>query len=387
MKDFPISKRAGNVKKSVILEIDVLARSLEAQGKPVTKLHIGNMWQRTDELIISKAHEAMLAGRTGYEGVASCIPELGEALVDYWKRKYGVTIEKEWIVTGPSIGLLNQTLDCLLEPGKRVGIPIPAWEVYYSQVSETLAAQETVPMDFSEGRWRMPSFSGKAMDLFLINDPHNPTSSVLDEKSREKILTGLSETHAPIMVDMAYDNLYWDCDFKPLLQYHEIADRVITVGSFSKSLRMAGWRIGYLISSNEDFLDVFRHKVRKDWTCAPPFTQYAAAYGLSREFEHRQREWCETVKRISKKTVETLRSSGIVCTEPEGTIYVFANVGADSAEFSNHLIKNHGIAVVPGKCFGENASEWIRMTPVAVPEEKLDPAIETISEAAQVFHT
>lgn len=384
MASLNLSKRAASIKRSEILEIDNLTRSLEARKRSVTKLHIGNMWQRTDELIIAKAHEAMLAGRTGYEGVGSCVPEFGQALVEYWKRRYGVSIEKEWIITGPSIGLLNQTLDCLLEQGRRIGIITPAWEAYYSQISETLAAERVIPMEFSEGRWSVPRFSGKGLDLFLMNDPNNPTSSVLDEKSREAIISGVLETEVPIIADLTYDNLYWDCDFKPLLQYGEVADRVITVGSFSKSHRMAGWRMGYIISSNEEFLNVFRHKVRKDWTCVPPFIQYAAAYGLSREFEPRLKEWCATVRGISRKAVGILTSFGLECTEPHGTIYVFANVCTDSVKFAKHLIDAHGIAIVPGRYF-ENATEWVRITTVSVPEDKLYPALETIGNTYQKF--
>ena len=378
MNTISVSKRALSTRKSEILEIDTRVRLLEAKKKQVTKLHIGNMWQKTDESIISKAHEAMLSGRTGYEGVASSIPEFSEALIDYWKRKFGVTIESSWIITGPSIGLLNQTMDCILELGKKIGVLTPSWEAYSSQISETLATEKAIAMDYSNGRWTMPSFSAKDLDLFLMNDPNNPTTSVLDEQSRQAIISAMSRTEAPIISDLAYDNLYWDCDFKPMLQYSEIADRVISIGSFSKSLRMAGWRIGYLISSDEKFLGVLRHKIRKDWTCASPFIQYAAAYGLSREFEPRQREWCSTVRRICIKSAEILRSFGVECTEPKGTIYVFARVEMDSVKFSNLLIDSHGIATVPGKYSGENATDWIRITPVAVPEEKLYPALETI---------
>jgi aspartate/methionine/tyrosine aminotransferase len=382
-----LSTRAANIKRSGILEIDDLARSLEAQKKQVTKLHIGNMWQRTDDLIISKAHEAMLSGRTGYEAVGSCIPEFADALVDYYKRKYGVRVEKEWIITGPSVGLTNQTVDCLLQARRKVGIVTPAWEVYFSQVSETLATVKPIPMKFSEGSWSVSEFSGKGTDLFVMADPNNPTSSVLDEESRQTIISGVSETKSPIIVDLAYDNLYWDCDFKPLLQYDEIADRVIAIGSFSKSHRMAGWRMGYLVSSNKKFLATMRDKVRKDWTCVPPFIQCAAAYGLSSEFEQHIMEWRETVRKISKKTVEILKSFGLECVEPQGTIYAFANVGMNSVKFARQLLDVHGIATVPGKYFGENAARWIRITTVAVPEERLYPAVETIGRLYQNSRT
>jgi aspartate/methionine/tyrosine aminotransferase len=294
-----------------------------------------------------------------------------------------VDIDKDWIITGPSMGLLNQTMDCLLEPGKKIAILTPAWEVYFSQISETLATEFAIPMKYSAGHWIVSTFPGKGVDLFLTNDPNNPTSSVFDEKSRQAIISAASETEAPIICDMAYDNLYWDCDFRPLLKYNEVADRVIAFGSFSKSHRMAGWRIGYMLSSNREFLTIMRHKIRKDWTCAPPFTQYAAAYGLSEEFESLEREWCATVRRICMKSVEVLRSFGIECTEPKGTIYVFAKVGVDSVDFSNHLIEAHGIATVPGKYFGGNAVDWLRITPLAVPEDELYPALETIGREYQ----
>ncbi|HKM78359.1 MAG TPA: pyridoxal phosphate-dependent aminotransferase [Candidatus Bathyarchaeia archaeon] len=378
-----LSERARNVRKSKIFEIDNLTQSIEARKQLVTRLHIGNMWLNTDDQIIGKAHEALLAGRTGYEAIGSCIPEFAEALVDYWKRKYSVSIEKDWIIAGPTTGLLNQTIDALLQRGRMARIVIPAWDPYFSQVSETLATQKYIPMEYSGESWRIPEFSGKGTDLFIVNDPNNPTSSVLDEKSRQAIISAVSETKAPIIADFAYDHLYWDCDFKPLLQYDEIFDRTIVVGSFSKSHRMAGWRMGYLISSDKHLLVTLRKKVGKDWCCTPPFIQYAAAYGLSSEFEPRINTWRDTIKRTSRKANEVLRSFGVECAKPEGTIYVFANVRCDSVKFAKRLIEEYGIATLPGKFLGENARNWIRLTTVSVPEEKLYPALETIGRVYQ----
>jgi aspartate/methionine/tyrosine aminotransferase len=92
------------------------------------------------------------------------------------------------------------------------------------------------------------------------------------------------------------------------------------------------------------------------------------------------------VKRTSKKTIETLASYGIGCVEPQGTIYVFANVRTDSVKFANLLLEKHSIATVPGRYFGDNAPEWIRITPVAVPEERLCPALETIGKTYKTQH-
>lgn len=378
-----LSERARNARKSDILEIDNLTKSLEAKRRPIVKLHMGNMWQKTDDLIIAKAHEAMLAGRTGYEAIGTCTSEFADALVEYWKRKYGVSLEKEWIIAGSSMGLLNQTIDALLQPGRTASIVIPAWDFYFSQIGETMAAQKYIPMEYSEGGWIVPEFSGKGSDLFIINDPNNPTTSVLDERGRQAFISAVSETKAPVITDLAYDHLYWDCDFKPLLQYDEIADRTIVVGSFSKSHRMPGWRMGYLISADKKLVDILRRKASKDWCCVPPFIQYAAAYGLSREFEAHIDEWRETVKRAAGKTARILRSFGVECAEPKGTIYVFANVQGDSVKFAKQLLEENGIATLPGRFLGENAGNWIRITTVAVPEEKLYPAIEMIGRAYQ----
>jgi aspartate/methionine/tyrosine aminotransferase len=377
-----LSNRARNVRKSQIIELDRLTK-LEAQKNPVTQLHLGNTWQRTDDLIIAKAHEALLAGRTGYEALGTCTSEFGDALVEYWKRKYSVSIEKEWIIAGPLTGLLNQTIDSLLERGRMASIVTPAWDPYFSQIGETQASQKYIPMEYSEGRWRLPEFSCKGTDLFILNDPNNPTSNVLDEDGRQAILSAVSDMKGPIIADLAYDQLYWDCDFKPLIQYDEVADRTIVVGSFSKSHRMAGWRMGYLISSDNQLIEVLRRKVEKDWCCIPPFIQYAAAYGLSREFEPRVDMWRNAIKNASRKTTEVLRSFGVECVEPEGTIYVFANVECDSVGFAKQLIEDDKIAVMPGKFLGENASNWIRITTVAVPEEKLYPAMEKMGRAFQ----
>jgi aspartate/methionine/tyrosine aminotransferase len=378
-----LSQRARSVSKSGIVEVENQVSLLEANKRRVIKLHIGNTWDKTDNLIIAKAHEALLAGRTGYEAIGTCTPEFADALVEYWKRKYNVHIEREWIIAGPLTGLLNQTIDALLQPGRRVSILTPAWDLYFSQISETQASQRYVPMEYFNKNWRAPKFSGKGSDLFIVNDPNNPTSSVFDEESRQAVISALSETKAPVITDLAYDQLYWDCDFKPLLRYGEIADRTIVVGTFSKSHKMGGWRMGYLISSDDSLIDVLRRKASNDWCLTPPFIQYAAAYGLSREFEPHIEQWREKVKRISKKTTEMLRSFGVECTEPKGTIYVFAKIGKDSVAFCKRLLADHGIATIPGTSMGENAKQWIRITTVSVPEEKLYPAIETIGHTYQ----
>lgn len=384
-----LSERALNIKRSEILAIGRKIKEEENKGKELIKLHIGDTYKKTPKEIIEKAKGALDLGRTGYESVGEAIPELKEAVKKYLKREYGVSYEEDNIIAGPSIGLLNQTLDSLLQKGRKCGIITPAWEVYWSQVSETLAQIEEIPTLEEDGVWKIKKENLKQLenlDALILNNPNNPTASKFEKEDLDTLISELDGEDFPIIEDLAYDRLCWS-SLTPLFKYEEVRNRTIIIGSFSKNYRMTGWRVGYCVIPEKELLEKLREKARKDWICVPPFIQYAAAYALSEEFKPKQEEWKNEVKETSLYVFNKLKDMGIECCKPLGTIYLFIKINSPSIKFVDRLIEKYRVSAVPGIYFGSNGEGYFRITTVSTIREKLDEGIERIARALKEYQT
>lgn len=383
------SERAMNIRKSEILAIGRKVKEMEGKGKEVIKLHIGDTYKKTPIEIVEKAKEALDSGRTGYEHIGGAIPELKEAVKRYLKREYGVSCEEDNIIAGPSIGLLNQTFDCILQQGKKCGMITPAWEVYWSQISETLAQIKQIPASEDDGVWRIKKEGlGELenLDALILNNPNNPTASKFEKEDLDELVSELDGKDFPIIEDLCYDRLCWS-PLTPLFKYKEVRNRTIAIGSFSKSYRMTGWRVGFAVVPEKKLLEKLQEKARKDWTCVPPFIQYAAAYALSEDFKPKQVEWKNEVKETSLYAFKKLEDMGMVCCKPLGTIYLFIKINSPSVKFVDYLIEKYRVSAVPGIYFGSNGEGYFRITTVSTTTENLDEGIERIAEAWKEYQT
>lgn len=359
-----------NLKESGILTFSKKARELQTKGTDIIRLDMGDINLRTPPDVGKWAIEALEEGHTHYEGVSKGIPELREAICDHYRKSYGVKFNPEEVVVTPgAMAATYTTFSLLCEEGDEVILTDPAWEVYESQISTTLATPKKVPLE-EEKNWRLKSGGlagaiSKRTKLIVLNSPTNPTGSLFSDEEYDEIVSATQKHGFQILWDEPYKDTIYEGKHHTLAEYEELSDQVITAGSLSKSHAMTGWRVGYLISRDKEFVKKVESIARVNWTCIPPFIQRAATQifrdpsvsggreALLNEYRHRR-----------DLTMNLLQEGGIPCVKPKGAIYTFPSIsktGRDSFTVADELLAKDGVGVVPGGYFGEKGLHNVRI--------------------------
>ncbi len=383
-----LARRMRNLKESGILTFSKKARELQSTGADIIRLDMGDVSLPTPKDVGRFAMKALDEGHTHYEGVSRGIPELREAICEHYAKTYGVDFSPEEVAVTPGGMAATYTIFSLLcEEGDEVILTDPAWEVYESQISTTLAQAKKVPLE-EEEEWRLKAGAledaiSKQTKLLVLNSPNNPTGSMLSEQEFDEIVSASGNHEFKILWDEAYKDVLFEGKHHTLSEYEEIADRVITVGSLSKSYAMTGWRVGFLISRDQEFMKKVESIARINWTCIPPFIQKAAArVFLDPSISQGRETLLEEYKRRRDIAVKLLEDGEIPCVRPKGAIYVFPNIsqtGKDSFAVADELLVKEGVAVVPGGYFGERGSNNVRICFTAPSDQGLREGLNRFS--------
>ncbi len=359
-----------NLKESGILTFSKKARELQAKGKDISRLDMGDISLKTPADVGKWASEALEEGHTRYEGVSRGIPELRQAICDHYWKSYGVKFDPEDVAVTPgAMAATYTTFSLLCEEGDEVILTDPAWEVYESQISTTLAQPRKVPLEEGEG-WRLRSGGLDAAistrtKLLVLNSPNNPTGSLFNDEEFEEILSACADHDFKILWDEPYKDTIFEGKHHTMEENKELGDRVVTAGSLSKSHAMTGWRVGYLISRDQEFMKKVESIARINWTCIPPFIQKAATRIFQDPSVSGGREaLLSEYRRRRDLTMKVLDEGGIPCVKPKGAIYTFPNLnktGRDSFIAAEELLAKDGVAVVPGGYFGEQGLNNVRI--------------------------
>jgi aspartate/methionine/tyrosine aminotransferase len=384
------ARRMRNLKESGILTFSKKARELQAKGADIIRLDMGNVSLNTPQEVGKWATEALEEGHTRYEGVSTGFPELRQAICDHYWKSYGVKFEPEEVAVTPgAMAATYTTFTLLCDEGDEVILTDPAWEVYESQISTTLAKPRKVSLEENEG-WRLKpgalsTVTNPNTKLLVLNSPNNPTGSLLGEGEFDEIVSACSGHDFKILWDEPYKDTVYEGKHHTLAEYEELGDRIITAGSLSKSHAMTGWRVGYLISREREFMRKVESIARINWTCLPPFIQKAATRIFQDPSVSGGREaLLDEYRRRRDLTMKILGDGDIPCVKPKGAIYTFPNIGKtglDSFAASDALLTKEGVAVVPGGYFGERGLKNVRICFTAPTSE------EALSEGLNRFVT
>ncbi len=364
------ARRMRNLKESGILTFSKKARELQAKGKDISRLDMGDISLKTPPDVGKWSTEALEEGHTRYEGVSTGIPELRQAICDHYWKSYGVKFEPEDVAVTPgAMAATYTTFSLLCEEGDEVILTDPAWEVYESQISTTLAQPKKVPLEEKEG-WRLKpggldAAIGTRTKLLVLNSPNNPTGSLFSDEEFGEIVSACADREFKILWDEPYKDTIFEGKHHTLAEYEELGDRVVTAGSLSKSHAMTGWRVGYLISRDPELMKMVESIARVNWTCIPPFIQKAAVRIFQDPSVSGGREaLLSEYRRRRDLSMKVLDDGGIPCVKPKGTIYTFPNIsrtGRDSFAAADELLAQDGVAVVPGGYFGERGLNNVRI--------------------------
>lgn len=381
-----VSKRAGLIRPFIVMDVVARAQQLEAEGRDIVHLEIGDPDFPTPEVIVKAAEDAMAHGDTGYTQSLG-LPDLRVAITRHMADAYGVTVDPANIVvtqgTSPAMLLL---FGSLLDPGNEVVMADPCYPAYPNYVSFLGGVPVPVRVRAEDGfRFRIDEVERSITSrtrAIMLNSPANPTGGVLGPADLEA-LAALAEKHG---VWLASDEIYHGLTFgEHAHSVLEFTDRAFVLNGFSKAYAMTGWRLGYMIAP-EQFVRPAEKIQQNFFLCANHFVQVAGTAALlhAQDDVARMRQAYDERRRY---LVPALKEIGLtVACEPLGAFYVFADArswGGDSVALAGRLLEEAGVAVAPGADFGTGGEGFLRFS-YATSLERLKEGVARLGGWARV---
>jgi aspartate aminotransferase len=363
------------------------ARRLEAEGKKIVHLEIGEPDFATPDNIIEAGISAMQNGYTHYTP-ASGIMEAREAVAGFVTRTLKTEVDPTEVVLVPgSKNVLLFTLLACIEPGDEVILPDPGYPAYESQVSFIGAVPKMVTLREESG-FRMDldqlaSLVTPNTRMLIINTPQNPTGGILTEED-VKFVCELAHKHDLLVVsDEIYSQLVYGFEHVSPLSQPGMRERTVLMDGLSKSYAMTGWRLGYAVAPKALAAKLDQLMINSS-SCAAGFTQMAAIEALSApESEHAVHRMVKVFQHRRDLVVDGLNAiPGIRCAKPQGSFYAFPNItgtGFDERELADRLLTEAGVAVLPGTAFGEAGKGYIRLA-YTQSEDELKRGLKQIAD-------
>ena len=368
------------------------AQALEAEGRHIVHLEIGQPDFDTFPYISQAGISAIQAGKTRYNPPAG-IPELRELIAQTAGQQRQMQINPAQVVIGPGAkpGLFFPTL-ALVEPGDEVLYPDPGFPTYAAMIE--VAGGIPVPVPLVEENCF--SFDLDAFDrlisehtkLVILNSPSNPTGGVMPRVDLEHINRVAAERGFWIISDEIYSRLDYDRQGVPsIATLQGQLDRTIIVDGFSKTYAMTGWRLGYGIMP-EFLAERVELLLTHSIGCTATFTQFAGIQALAADQEMVSEMVAEYKTRRDRLVSGLNAIPGISCQVPQGAIYAFPNVKAlqiPVSQLADRLLSEAGVAVLPGTDFGNYGEGYLRLC-FAASIEEIDLALERIASFLENMH-
>ncbi len=343
------------------MEVMEQAKVLEAAGKDVIYLCLGEPDFPTPGPIVDTAVRAMQQGATSYTHSLG-LPELREAISAHYRSRYGVDIDPARIlVSAGTSPLMLLLFSALLENGDEIVLTDPSYACYPNFIrfaGGVPAWLRTRPEDgFQPRPEAVAAMLTPRTRGVLINSPSNPAGSVLPAEWLE----ALSRLPVPMIADEIYHGLTYEGEERSILEF---TDEAFVLGGFSKTYAMTGWRLGYLIAP-ESCIRPLQSLHQNFLICANHFVQKAGIAALSQcQAEIEQMRQAYDARR--RYMVQRLRELGLgVQATPVSAFYVLADarhLGGDSQKLAMEILEATGVAVTPGIDFGEGAEGFLRFS-------------------------
>jgi aspartate aminotransferase len=365
------------------------AQALEAQGRDIVHLEIGQPDVPTFDNVAQAGVRAIEEGRTRYNPPPG-VDALREAIAEDAGQRRGFEVSPAEVVVAPGAKLMLffPTLT-LVEPGDEVIYPDPGFPTYAAMIG--VAGGVPVPVTLREETgfaFDLDAFDEAVSDrtrLIILNSPSNPTGGVLSMEMLEHIAAAAQRHDAWVLSDEIYLRLMFDGGTAPsMAQLPGMRERTIICDGFSKTYAMTGWRLGYGVMP-ESLAERLGLLLTHSIGCTATFTQYAGLEALSGPQEQVDAV-VEEYQRRRDVLVEGLNGiPGLSCRRPEGAFYAFPNItafGLSSQWVAEYLLEEAGVAVLPGDAFGPGGEGYLRLC-FANSMENIEVALERIAEALE----
>lgn len=363
------SQRTDHLKPEGAYQVLARAQELEAQGREIIHLEIGQPDFETYPHIRQAGVDAIEEGMTRYTPPAG-VPLLRSVIAEQASARLNVPIEPEEVVVSPGAkpNLFFPTM-ALVQEGDEVIYPNPGFPTYEAMIG--VAGGVPVPVSLREEN--NFSFDLEIFDelvnentkLIILNSPSNPTGGVIPSQDLEHIAEAAQRYDAWVLSDEIYTRIVYDgLEVPSIYSLPGMAERTIIMDGFSKTYAMTGWRLGYGIMPRELAKRVgllLTHSVG----CTAHFTQFAGVEALTGPQDQVDLVVAEYQKRRDVIVDGLNALPGVSCQKPQGAFYVFPNIqslGMSSAELANYLLDEAGVALLPGSSFGSGGEGYLRLS-------------------------
>jgi aspartate/methionine/tyrosine aminotransferase len=382
----PFAERVAHLKAEGAYAVLARAQALEAQGREIIHLEIGQPDFETYPHVALAGIRAIAGGKTRYNP-PSGVPDLRRAIAEDAGRRRGVAFAPEQVVVAPGTKpLILLPMMALLEAGDEVIYPDPGFPSYEAAIRLVGAVPVPVPLVEEMGYDLDLAAFQAALNLrtrmVLLNSPSNPTGGIHGPATLAHVAEAARERDLWVLSDEIYGRLVYDAEAPSIVTYPGLAERTIIADGFSKTYAMTGWRLGFglmprPLAARLDLL--LTHSVG----CTATFTQYAGLEAI-RGPQEAVDAVVETFRRRRDRIVEGLNAiPGVRCPLPQGAFYAFPNIqafGRSSAELADYLLDEAGVAVLPGTSFGRYGEGYLRLS-YANSLENIEKALERMGEA------
>ena len=367
-------------------EVLARARKLEAEGKKIIHLQIGEPDFTTPKNICDAAIKAIQNGYTHYTPAAG-IMEVRKVIADYVSRTREINVSPENVVITPGgKPIMFYTMLALIGKGDEVIYPNPGFPIYESMIN--FAGGTAVPLPLREENNfdidvnEFEKLVTNRTKLVIINSPGNPTGRTISKKDIEKIAEILKNKDTYILSDEIYSRILYDnAECFSISKIDGFKDRTIILDGFSKTYAMTGWRAGYGIF-NTDLVPIISKLMVNSNSCTNAITQMACIEALTGPQTEVDKMVAEFKKR-REVLVKGLNSiPGFSCLTPNGAFYAFPNIsktGYKSKALADKLLLEAGVATLAGTSFGKFGEGYLRVS-YANSIENINHAIEKIKD-------
>lgn len=392
---YKISQRAQDIKPFQVMDILAKGKALQAQGKDIIHLEVGEPDFLTPQPIIDAAIASLKQGDTFYTPALG-LTVLREKIAQWYNTQYGLNLSyKRIVITPGASGALLLVMGALLEQGKHLLMTDPGYPCnrHFARFIEGSAVSVPVGADtaYQLTAAHIQQYWQTNTQMALVANPSNPTGTTIDKAGLLALSKAVAAKQGVLVVDEIYHGLNYDTD--ALLSILQVDDEAIVINSFSKFFGMTGWRLGWIVVP-EALEPVMDRLAQNLFLAAPTTAQYAALSAFTADtlaILETRRQAFQQRRNLLFPALQSLGFS--IPVMPQGAFYIYADCShllneqlTDSMALANYCLTEAGVAITPGQDFGVHlADQHVRFS-YTTAEDRLMLAMERMAQSLRQFH-
>lgn len=382
-----IASRISQLTGEGALAVFSRAKELEAQGRSIIHLELGEPDFHPDARVVDAVRAAVANGHDRYVAPRGILP-LRNAISDYLRRTRNLDVDTDQILIAPGCKMaLALTMMALIQPGDEVLHPDPSFPIYPSftrglegnPVLYVLREKNHFQPDISEIAAKITPKTR----VLIFNSPNNPTGTVFAHQNIEQIAELARQHDLWVIADEIYARILFTGEYKSIWSLPGMSEHTVIIDGFSKSFAMTGWRLGYAVAPKR-LIDALEMLVLNTFTCTAEFTQIAAIEALS-DSTNAVAAMVEQYRQRRDLFVAGLnRIPGFRCQSPDGAFYAWVNVedtGKPAEQIQSILLEEVGVAASAGAAFGAEGKNYVRFS-LANATHLLEEALDRMQRAS-----